>query len=741
MKKGQFFALLLLTLIMSSFISGCAGVNRIGTFFQAGEFKQHAKIIDFCLFFVIFFSLCYIGFSKVWGEGFGKPGAGKGSIVGLSFALALALAFAIVSQTKFSITTIFPLAKAIFFIVIWFLLWGLMNKTELFGTGWLAKIAYAIMTFIMAYILFSIATHMICQMSDNMDDPACKSDFFNAAFNLGGRLFGTGTGGGSSSWGTGTGGGGTGTSGGTSGGTGGGGTGTGTGGTGTGGGTGGGTGIQEQVTGPVQGGCRLDITFAFNSFNSYTSGTPVADYVKKVKAAGKTKIYAYGFASSEGGEKYNIMLSGKRAEEIVKMIRSADPSMSATASWRGPTTRFDPAPARPDQPSGNRRVVLTTEEPSSFLPVPPAGSIVGCDEAPKPAPTPAKTGISWTDYWWLLLIIALLLLWLAVRRKSRVKTEDAIAMKIVFLQKLEKIYAAKEHAWHRIVVVDPTTMKDKEIQDKAQLLIDEIEKELKDKKWKPIKRLAEDYGDNFDRIVEDAKCFHIDDEKVKIGGQHANMLVKMLKALRKKYAPSDKFFAKKWNSIMFDSRLHEVTSEIIHENKLTNEYHEFFKLQVQLDKEVKRFSENEEKILVKLRQMHYSTMFGGRFWGTKHFTRRKGFPWLTLKDEVEGELEEHMTVPSTRDGIVDVTQEVRNLCLELVTKIQEVLEEEKNVTQHVGSRVQFTRKYDEEKLLIRKLADAIRRQKLLMRDHWEPIIDKVEYKKGKMHGHIEFKSI
>jgi hypothetical protein len=83
MNKNRVWALLVLLGIMFLFLSGCAGVSRIESFISGGEFKQHAKLIDFMLFFVIFFAMSYLGFSKVWGKGFGEPGKGRGAIIGL----------------------------------------------------------------------------------------------------------------------------------------------------------------------------------------------------------------------------------------------------------------------------------------------------------------------------------------------------------------------------------------------------------------------------------------------------------------------------------------------------------------------------------------------------------------------------------------------------------------------------------------------------------------------------------
>ena len=97
MDNKRLIPVLTLVLVLFSSVSGCAATGRISTFFESGEFMQHSKIIDFGLFFVMFFALCYLGLTKVWGEGYGKGGAAKGAIVGLSMALALALAFAIIS--------------------------------------------------------------------------------------------------------------------------------------------------------------------------------------------------------------------------------------------------------------------------------------------------------------------------------------------------------------------------------------------------------------------------------------------------------------------------------------------------------------------------------------------------------------------------------------------------------------------------------------------------------------------
>ena len=356
MDKRRFFSFFLLILLLSSFISGCAGVSRIDDFFSNDEYLQHGKIIDFALFFVMFFALSYLGLTKVWGEGYGKPGTGKGAIVALSIALSLALAFALVTQTRFSITTIFPMAKAVFFLIMTFLLAGLIIHSKVFGEGTAGKVIAFIISALAIYLVVSIGTHMVCQMSDNMDDPACKSDFFNAMFETLGRWFGI------DSW-------------------------TSAGREAARGGPGGGVAPTGPTapgapaaapTGPVEGGCRLDITFDVGSATSLTSAAPIAEYVKSVKAMGKTKVIIHGYASMEGGERYNFGLGGARGRTIANMITAADPSITTSVDSGGATDVFDSANYPP-----NRRVVLVTENiGKSIMPSPAPFSAFNC-----PTPT------------------------------------------------------------------------------------------------------------------------------------------------------------------------------------------------------------------------------------------------------------------------------------------------------------------------------------------------------------------
>ncbi len=192
MNRRLFFTLIIVLLLLFTVTAGCKGPGRIGSFFQNEEYKQHTKLIDFMVFFTLFFALCFLGFSKWFGEGFGKPGSAKGAVIGLSIAISLALTFAIIMQTQFSIASIFPLAKAFLFLAFCLLLYGLLNQI-IKSESTTGKIVTFILAVILVYILMNIFTHFVCQMGNNMNDPACKSDFFGAFSKVGERyLWGSG---------------------------------------------------------------------------------------------------------------------------------------------------------------------------------------------------------------------------------------------------------------------------------------------------------------------------------------------------------------------------------------------------------------------------------------------------------------------------------------------------------------------------------------------------------------------
>jgi outer membrane protein OmpA-like peptidoglycan-associated protein len=736
MNKRQFLTLFLVVALLLVFISGCAGMQRIDSFFANGEYREHSKMIDFGLFFVIFFALCYISLTSIWGKGFGKPGEAKGSIVALSIALALTFAFAIISQTTFSITTLFPLAKAIFFLVVFILLYGMIVKTEIFGKHWGGKAAAFILAAILTYLLACIFTHMVCQMSDNMDDPACQSDFFNAFFNIAGRLFGVdewtwGSSGGWVSSGSGRGFF-TGSPGGWS----------------WGGGEDyptsyetppqprppGGIGCinddgvcpagcsqaqdsdcrpkeeeeeeeEEVPEGPVKGGCRLDITFAVNEHASLTSGAPIDEYVKRAKAV-SGKVNVYGFASEEGPEYRNNWLAKNRAVHVANLLKKA--GLKASPKRQSERTLFGKGEANRAK---NRRVVITTESLSgkAFLPAPGPGSLT--PDCPSEAEAAAALGEEgeglFGDGWnWLYLLplIGLLLLFLGRKKVGSWLAAGAIdytpflAMKKEFVRNLEKIAKKKEDLWHEIVTFDATNVTTKHVTDKASDYIELMDKELVEvKKWKPLEQLVQDYQEHIKKgklelIRKNAQKFGFDEKD-------ADLIAKILKKAHDEH----EHIANPW-----DECLKKAVTELVHDNNVLNECRKFTHLQRDLKKLVKEFLDKEEKLLKK--------------------------------------------IPEKRDPMLTkVVGIVRDLCKELMEKIDEVIDHIEDVKHHAGTWEELSKpdddqldfaekgKYTQEKILIDKLKQEIEVQKNLMAEEWWPIIDYVHPQQGVMDGHIHYR--
>jgi len=659
MKRRNLLILSAIILVLFLFISGCAATGRISSFFESGEFKQHAKIIDFALFFVIFFSLTYIGLSRVWGEGFGKPGAAKGPIVGLSMALALALAFALISQTSFSITTIFPLAKAFFFIVIWFLLWGLLVMSKVFGDHWGGKLVAAILAGIMAYLLFSIATHMICQMSDNMDDPACQSDFFNAAFNLGGRLFGVNSwawsgGGGywaSSGWGYAS------------------------------------TvpppsipsysyarqekiaqqqikkgeAVPEEIKKEPKETCRMDITFVVGQTTPLVPGpsalqAKLEDYVKSVKAMeGKKTIKVYGFASVEGEKAFNWGLSGRRADAIKSIIRKIDSSVSVSAYAEGEVSIFSTTDLEP-----NRRVVLSTEPltRANLAAAISPGSAEGCPPPKEAGEEGVKgkeaggTGLSW---WWLLLLLLLIPLFMLLRRKKGgLNIIEAIKKKSLFQKELKEIEKEKDKI-RELISNTETANKDQDTQRQtARALLESIKSDLR--KRKTIQQIAKDYKGRENEIAKESVLFGVDE-------QHARQLQRIIIKMK------DRGFDH--SAPDFNDNLLNTVAEMISGHTLLKELHDFLRLQVRLKNSTKEFMKLENDII-------------------KYAEKR-----------------------DRRKAMLETTTRALDFCEKVVEKAEEIISIEEVLMEKYSEEEndRMWQMYVEEKGLIKKLTEAIELQK------------------------------
>lgn len=719
MKDNRQFAVFALAIVLMLFLSGCAGLQRVDGFFQNQEYLQHSKTIDFSLFFVMFFALTYIGLSKVWGEGFAKPGGAKGAIVGLSIALSLSLAFALVTQTQFSLTTIFPMAKAIFFLIITFLLGGLIIHSKVFGEGKMGKFIAILIALIGTYLIFCIGTHMMCQMANNMDNPACQSDFFNALFNILGRWFNIdswASSGGGGYWATSSSGPSI-TSSGSGGGGGGGGGGS------TPGGPQGTTTTTTTTTtgGSIKGGCRLDITFEVNSPTKYTSGSPFSEYIKRVKGMGKDKVYVYGFASKEGGERYNFGLAGNRASTVKSVMKTGGLSTNMISS-QGPVSTFDLSSYPP-----NRRVIITTEPisgGSDFMPAPGPGSLHNCPDVgetvcgdnvkkgkeqcdgndDKDCPKACKSdctcpggdkdgGFDYKNLLWLLLLLIPLLIWLLLRKK-KADPKGMNVIKTRFMTTLQAIIRKKEEIWQKIMTFDHTRMDPRQLEIRAAEHIKEIEDELA-AKWISLFELAKRYSgakwwkrNRLHMIEEYARKFDINE-------QHAKQIARIMQAVG--YNTNDTEYT-------FKDRVRKhIISEMQNRNRVMKESHQFFVEQEKLKKETTKFLEKEIEFLKKVQKEDNTTQ-------------------------------------------IDAVKNVIAICNELLAKIKEVIMHEELVTHEAGSRQQVSNEhgsgcFDQEKLIVRRLLLALKVQLGLFTEEWHPVIDRLDENTGDMEGHIQYRRI
>ncbi|MBU0461216.1 MAG: hypothetical protein KJ574_01380 [Nanoarchaeota archaeon] len=155
------------------------GFERIGQFFKNKEFANHSVLVDFGVFFLIFFSLCWLGFSRWFGEGFGKPGTAKGAVIGLSLGLALMFSLGLVISGKFTIAKSFPIAKNFLFLAFWLLLYSILSNDRMIGSDtWLKKATAFMLAGILVYVLANIATGYVCSLENNEEDAACQGGVF-----------------------------------------------------------------------------------------------------------------------------------------------------------------------------------------------------------------------------------------------------------------------------------------------------------------------------------------------------------------------------------------------------------------------------------------------------------------------------------------------------------------------------------------------------------------------------------
>jgi hypothetical protein len=134
-------------------IRGAGG--RIGGFFSNYASSEGPTFLDFLIFTVIFFALCWVGFSSVFKDA-------KNANVVLSVAVGLALSVALVYGGKFTLKKLFPFAAVILFILLFVMIYALLKKFIFTKDTIMSKILSAVFAIIISVALLIVAFNFIC---------------------------------------------------------------------------------------------------------------------------------------------------------------------------------------------------------------------------------------------------------------------------------------------------------------------------------------------------------------------------------------------------------------------------------------------------------------------------------------------------------------------------------------------------------------------------------------------------
>lgn len=85
------------------------------------EYETQRKVVDFILFFILFFSLSLLGLKQMFKEG-------GNAVNALSFAIGALLSLSLVAFTKVTLGLLFPFAKNILFFIVFLVVYMLLAK-------------------------------------------------------------------------------------------------------------------------------------------------------------------------------------------------------------------------------------------------------------------------------------------------------------------------------------------------------------------------------------------------------------------------------------------------------------------------------------------------------------------------------------------------------------------------------------------------------------------------------------
>lgn len=138
------------------------------------------SVIDFLLFAILFFALCWIGFNNVFKES-------KNANVVLSLALGTALAIALVYGGKFTVKKLLPFAAIILFLLLIVGIYALLKKFIFTKDTVFSKIISIVLALLVALAILIASWHFICS-DNNCDNNAFMRKILGSE-SIVGRLF------------------------------------------------------------------------------------------------------------------------------------------------------------------------------------------------------------------------------------------------------------------------------------------------------------------------------------------------------------------------------------------------------------------------------------------------------------------------------------------------------------------------------------------------------------------------
>jgi Sec-independent protein translocase protein TatA len=337
--------------------SASNGFERIGNFFKNQEYKENSQLIDFLIYFILFFSISWLGL----GRGLNMDEQNRGAVVGISLALALIFAWGL--SQKLPIAHLFVVGKVLLFVVFVILLYTLFASTIIGKDSFGKKFLSFILALIVAYFALTFLNFTICTF-ENPDTGACSAGPLNSAYHYAERVTGgdlskmpfyntqyvpSGIGGASA-----------------------------------------GLLGQDISSNQCEGGTRIDLHFA-ESDKRFTHKKDLLRFISKLRPG--QQVYLYSFSQEEEDPALNqesaVYAVGRKEvveKEFLKQVKKRDDLFGNNppvliSKVMGPTSLFSDykqAQGISVKNNENIRVILSTMPIADFVPAPAVNTLIEC---------------------------------------------------------------------------------------------------------------------------------------------------------------------------------------------------------------------------------------------------------------------------------------------------------------------------------------------------------------------------